>query len=122
MYPPEVAEALRFGKNEFIRLTKKYKIFHLRHMSKEIGIEFIDKSGPRHRKYGLVGIYPEKAQITFGIIMWERLAERNILTKKLLIDKIKKYDGHIKNIDHMKQLINILETAFENINQKSVCH
>ncbi|MFH1326388.1 MAG: type I restriction enzyme HsdR N-terminal domain-containing protein [Candidatus Falkowbacteria bacterium] len=115
LYPREVSEALRYGKDEFVRLTKEYKIFRLRYMSKEIGIEFIDKSGPRHRKYGLVGIYPEKAQVIFGGSNWKELVERKILTKRLLVDKIKKYDGNIKNIKHMKELINILEEAFINI-------
>lgn len=110
-HPNEIFESLCFGKDELFRIERKNKNFGIRYRSKEIGLEYSLQSKPRPKIIGLVGIYPERAGISFGLRGWEQL---NISQQTL--NKIKKFDRSIKNKDDVNRLIALLEDAIKEIN------
>ena len=68
----ETAEALLLAKAGLERLAAEYNL-EPRYRSKEIGLQYRLSTGPRPRNIGLVGIYPERASIAFGIESWKEL-------------------------------------------------
>jgi hypothetical protein len=109
-HPKEIFESLCFGKNEFNRIARENKNFRIRYRSKEIGLEYLLPSKPRSKIIGLVGIYPEKAKIAFGLEGWEQL---NITQQTLT--KIKQFDRFLKNKNDVNNLVNVLEIAIKEI-------
>lgn len=73
-------------------------------------MEYLLSSKPRSKIIGLVGIYPEKAGVAFGLEGWEQL---NISQQTLT--KIKQFDRSIKNKDDVNRLISLLESAIKEI-------
>lgn len=109
-HPKEIFESLCFGKDEFNRIARENKNFRIRYRSKEIGLEYLLPSKPRSKIIGLVGIYPEKAKVAFGLEGWEQL---NISQQTL--SKIKQFDRFFKNKDDVNMLVSLLEDAIKEI-------
>lgn|GEM_PF-1276291 len=63
-------EELLAGLDEWVKMDRNLGI---RYKSKEIGLEYRDATGPRHKKRGLFGIYPGDAHIAFGLDDWVAL-------------------------------------------------
>lgn len=106
----EIFESLCFGKDEFNRIAHENKNFRIRYRSKEIGLEYLLPSKPRSKIIGLVGIYPEKAKIAFGLEGWEQL---NITQQTLT--KIRQFNRLLKNKNDVNNLANLLENAIKEI-------
>jgi hypothetical protein len=108
----EIFESLCFAKDEFNRIARenKNKNFRIRYRSKEIGLEYLLPSKPRSKIIGLVGIYPEKAKIAFGLEGWEQL---NITHQTLM--NIKQFDRFLKNKNDVNRLVVLLENAIKEI-------
>ncbi|MDP3882540.1 MAG: hypothetical protein Q8Q48_00595 [Candidatus Staskawiczbacteria bacterium] len=71
-HEPEVAEALELLRKEMDNLVHETRNAHVRFRSKEIGIAYTDKSGPRTKIVGLFGVYPESARIAYGLDGWKK--------------------------------------------------
>ncbi|MBU4141288.1 hypothetical protein KKE99_00205, partial [Patescibacteria group bacterium] len=105
-YSPEIRDALILAKDEFYKIANEFKNINIRYRSKEIGLEYFDSSGPRNKVLGLVGIYPERAMIAFGIEGWEKL----IISKDIL-KKIKSFPRSVKNEKQIIVLVKLLKDA-----------
>ncbi|MBU4348308.1 hypothetical protein KJ671_02285 [Patescibacteria group bacterium] len=107
----EIYNALILAKKEFEKIcSDNKKILQIRYRSKERGIEYKYYKLPRPKLLGLVGIYPEKAKIAFGLESWEIL-----LKNSKDLDKIKKFPKDIKNKKQVKELINLLQLSIKKI-------
>lgn len=107
-YDEGIKEAFLYGKNEFKKIVKEYPYINYKHGTKEIGLEYFDGSGPRAKKIGLVGLYPNRKVIAFGLEGWEKL-----LKSKILLDEIKKFPRNVKN---KKQIENLAKLVRKGLN------
>lgn len=114
-YNEELKEALLYGKEEFKKLSKEYPYINFRHRTKEIGIEYFDGSGPRAKILGLVGLYPNRRVIAFGIQNWEKL-----LHSDALIDEIKNFPRDIKDKEQIKHLIELVRKNLDSFNHNEI--
>ena len=109
----DVSDRLLWCQNEFKRIAKENKNISLRYRSKEIGLEYLLASRPRPKILGLVGIYPERNMIAFGLENWKKT---NCPQKYL--ETIKAFPRHLETKEQAVDLINLVETAIKTINSK----
>lgn len=109
-HPKDIFESLCLAKDEFKRIASENKNIEIRYRSKEIGLQYRLSKTPRSKIIGLVGIYPEKAKIAFGLEGWQELN----ITQQTLI-KIKQFDRFLKNKNEISRLVVLLENAIKEI-------
>ena len=109
-----IRNALILGKEEFQKIAQGNSNVNLRYRSKEIGLEYIDKSGLRQKILGLVGLYPERAMIAFGTEHWIKL-----LSSKDIIKKIQDFSRDIRNEQQIRDLIQLIKNGLNDILKNS---
>lgn len=113
-HPEEIYDCLMFAKYEFDRIAKANQNIRIRYRSKEIGLEYLLATKPRSKIIGLVGIYPEKAKIAFGLEGWEELK-----CPLEILQKMKSFPRFLKTKEQVNALINLVENTIEEINEKA---
>lgn len=111
----QIYNCLISAKDEFNRIAKENKNIRIRYRSKEIGLEYLLSSKPRSKIIGLVGIYPEKAKIAFGLEGWEELK-----CPPEILQKMKSFPRFLKTRRQVETLNNLVETAIKKINKKII--
>jgi len=96
----EVYQALIFAKEEFTKIALENKNINIRYRSREIGLEYYHDIKPRPKKLGLVGIYPEKAMIAFGLESWKQIVKS--------AESIKKLESFPRSIENKEQIIKLI--------------
>lgn len=112
-YSDNIRNALIFGKEEFKKIAQENINVGLRYRTKEIGLEYTDKSGPRQKKLGLVGLYPERAMIAFGLEDWAE-----ILSSKEILNKFEQFPRNIQNKEQIEKLVELIKLGLEDIVSK----
>ena len=106
-----VYNCLILAKDEFNRIAKENQNVRIRYRSKEIGLEYLLATKPRSKIIGLVGIYPAKAKVAFGLEGWEELK-----CPIEILQKMKSFPRFLKTKEQVVILINLIETAIKKIN------
>lgn len=112
--PATICRCLLAARDEFKRIAAENKNVRVRYRSKEIGLEYLLVARPRSKIIGLVGIYPEKAKVAFGVEGWEDLK-----TSPETIAKILSFPRYIKSEEQVKALVGLVEGAIRQINGQS---
>lgn len=109
----QIYNCLILAKDEFNRIARENKNIRIRYRSKEIGLEYLLSSKPRSKIIGLVGIYPERAKIAFGLEGWEELK-----CSPEILQKMKSFPRFFKTKKQVDILINLVETAIKKLIKK----
>lgn len=107
----EVYNCLLLAKDEFKRIEKENQNIRLRYRSKEIGLEYLLSSKPRPKIIGLVGIYPEKPGVAFGLEGWKELK-----CPLEILQKMKSFPRFLETKEQVVALVSLIESAIKKIN------
>lgn len=107
-----IRDLLLWCRDEFQRIARENKNVSLRYRSKEIGLEYLLNSHPRSKILGLVGIYPEKSKIAFGLENWKKLN-----CPQGYLEKIHSFSRQLKTKEQARDLVNMVEGAIKSVNK-----